>query len=60
MSTPKLAFYILGCKLISFEASNMTINFEVEGYERVEFQEHPDVGVISICSVTENVVKSFG
>jgi threonylcarbamoyladenosine tRNA methylthiotransferase MtaB len=38
----------------------MAINFTDEGYERVEFQEHPDVGVISICSVTENVVKSFG
>jgi len=60
MSTPKVAFYTLGCKLNFSETSTIARTFVDEGYERVDFQEHPDVVVINTFSVTENVEKSFG
>ncbi|TXE21099.1 hypothetical protein ES731_03470 [Psychroflexus gondwanensis] len=59
-STPKLAFYALGCKLSSSETSNIARNFTDKGYERVEFKEFPIIQVKNTSSVTENVVKSFG
>jgi threonylcarbamoyladenosine tRNA methylthiotransferase MtaB len=46
--------------LNSSEASNIAKNFEDEGYDRIEFEEYPDVVVVNFCSATKNVVKSFG
>ncbi len=31
--------------------------FEAKGYEKVDFQEHPDIFIINTCSVTENADK---
>lgn len=59
MSTPKVAFYTLGCKLNFSETSTIARNFEDEGYKRVEFENEPDVVVINTCSVTENADKRF-
>ncbi|MBZ9626834.1 tRNA (N(6)-L-threonylcarbamoyladenosine(37)-C(2))-methylthiotransferase MtaB [Psychroflexus sp. CAK1W] len=59
MSTPKVAFYTLGCKLNFSETSTIARNFQEEGYERVEFESDPDVVVINTCSVTENADKRF-
>jgi threonylcarbamoyladenosine tRNA methylthiotransferase MtaB len=59
MSKPKVAFYTLGCKLNFSETSTIARNFEDEGYERVEFENEPDVVVINTCSVTENADKRF-
>lgn len=59
MSQPKVAFYTLGCKLNFSETSTIARNFEDEGYERVEFENDPDVVVINTCSVTENADKRF-
>jgi threonylcarbamoyladenosine tRNA methylthiotransferase MtaB len=59
MSQPKVAFYTLGCKLNFSETSTIARNFEEEGYERVEFENDPDVVVINTCSVTENADKRF-
>lgn len=59
MSTPKVAFYTLGCKLNFSETSTIARNFQDEGYERVEFENDPDVVVINTCSVTENADKRF-
>ena len=60
MSTPKVAFYTLGCKLNFSEISTIARNFADEDYDRVEFKEYPIVLVKNTSSVTENVVKSFG
>lgn len=59
MSQPKVAFYTLGCKLNFSETSTIARNFQEEGYERVEFENDPDVVVINTCSVTENADKRF-
>jgi threonylcarbamoyladenosine tRNA methylthiotransferase MtaB len=59
MSQPKVAFYTLGCKLNFSETSTIARNFEEEGYERVEFENDPDVVVINTCSVTEYADKRF-
>ncbi|MBZ9779315.1 tRNA (N(6)-L-threonylcarbamoyladenosine(37)-C(2))-methylthiotransferase MtaB [Psychroflexus sp. CAK8W] len=59
MSTPKVAFYTLGCKLNFSETSTIARNFQEKGYERVEFENDPDVVVINTCSVTENADKRF-
>ncbi|MFO7744742.1 MAG: tRNA (N(6)-L-threonylcarbamoyladenosine(37)-C(2))-methylthiotransferase MtaB [Psychroflexus sp.] len=59
MSTPKVAFYTLGCKLNFSETSTIARSFQDEGYERVEFESDPDVVVINTCSVTENADKRF-
>lgn len=59
MSTPKVAFYTLGCKLNFSETSTIARNFQEEGYEKVEFNNDPDVVVINTCSVTENADKRF-
>ncbi|WP_027003761.1 tRNA (N(6)-L-threonylcarbamoyladenosine(37)-C(2))-methylthiotransferase MtaB [Hugenholtzia roseola] len=53
----KVAFYTLGCKLNFSETSTIARQFESRGYQRVEFEETPDVFVINTCSVTENADK---
>lgn len=53
----KVAFYTLGCKLNFSETSTIARQFEERGYERVEFEQNPDIFVINTCSVTENADK---
>ncbi|MCV9386221.1 tRNA (N(6)-L-threonylcarbamoyladenosine(37)-C(2))-methylthiotransferase MtaB [Reichenbachiella ulvae] len=53
----KVAFYTLGCKLNFSETSAISRLFEEEGYEKVQFEETPDIFVINTCSVTENADK---
>ena len=53
----KVAFYTLGCKLNFSETSSISRMFEDRGYEKVEFQETPDIFIINTCSVTENADK---
>lgn len=52
--TLRVAFYTLGCKLNFSETSAIARSFKSEGFERVDFEEHPDVFVINTCSVTDN------
>ncbi|MCH4822889.1 tRNA (N(6)-L-threonylcarbamoyladenosine(37)-C(2))-methylthiotransferase MtaB [Gramella lutea] len=59
MSTKKVAFYTLGCKLNFSETSTIARSFENEGFERVDFSEKADIYVINTCSVTENADKRF-
>lgn len=53
----KVAFYTLGCKLNYSETSTISRMFEAKGYEKVDFQENPDIFIINTCSVTENADK---
>ncbi|PTB92012.1 tRNA (N(6)-L-threonylcarbamoyladenosine(37)-C(2))-methylthiotransferase MtaB, partial [Marivirga lumbricoides] len=53
----KVAFYTLGCKLNFSETSSISRMFEGRGYQKVEFQEQPDIFIINTCSVTENADK---
>jgi len=53
----KVAFYTLGCKLNFSETSTIARSFTDAGYQRVEFEDTPDVVVINTCSVTENADK---
>jgi len=53
----KVAFYTLGCKLNYSETSTISRNFEEKGYQKVEFNETPDIFIINTCSVTENADK---
>lgn len=58
MNTPaKVAFYTLGCKLNFSETSTIARSFRDLGFQRVEFEEQPDVFIINTCSVTENADK---
>ena len=59
MTTKKVAFYTLGCKLNFSETSTIARDFGNEGYQRVDFSESADVYVINTCSVTENADKRF-
>lgn len=53
----KVAFYTLGCKLNYSETSTIGRQFEQKGYQKVEFEETPDIFIINTCSVTENADK---
>ena len=53
----KVAFYTLGCKLNFSETSSISRLFEQRGFQKVEFNETPDIFVINTCSVTENADK---
>lgn len=53
----KVAFYTLGCKLNFSETSTLARLMERHGYERVEFNQHPDIFIINTCSVTDNADK---
>ena len=56
-SVKKVAFYTLGCKLNYSETSAISRMFEVRGYVKVDFTQHPDIFIINTCSVTENADK---
>jgi threonylcarbamoyladenosine tRNA methylthiotransferase MtaB len=53
----RVSFYTLGCKLNFSETSTIARSFRDNGYEKVEFEDQPDVYVINTCSVTENADK---
>ncbi|GAB3922097.1 tRNA (N(6)-L-threonylcarbamoyladenosine(37)-C(2))-methylthiotransferase MtaB [Larkinella terrae] len=53
----KIAFYTLGCKLNFSETSTLARMLEQQGYERVEFNQKPDIFIINTCSVTDNADK---
>lgn len=53
----KVAFYTLGCKLNFSETSAIGRLFEARGFQKVDFQDHPDVFVINTCSVTDKADK---
>lgn len=57
ISVKKVAFYTLGCKLNYSETSTISRMFEAKGYQKVEFEENPDIFIINTCSVTENADK---
>ena len=50
----KVAFYTLGCKLNFSETSTLARLMEQEGYQRVEFNQQPDIFIINTCSVTDH------
>lgn len=53
----KVAFYTLGCKLNFSETSTLSRLFEQKGYQKVEFNQNPDIFIINTCSVTDNADK---
>lgn len=53
----KVAFYTLGCKLNFSETSSIIRMFQQHGYQKVEFDDAPEIFVINTCSVTENADK---
>ncbi len=53
----KVAFYTLGCKLNYSETSTISRMFESKGYQKVAFEQQPDIYIINTCSVTENADK---
>ncbi|MFT4033533.1 MAG: tRNA (N(6)-L-threonylcarbamoyladenosine(37)-C(2))-methylthiotransferase MtaB [Siphonobacter sp.] len=53
----KVAFYTLGCKLNFSETSTIARTFEDKGYQKVEFNQTPDIFIINTCSVTDNADK---
>lgn len=53
----KVAFYTLGCKLNFSETSTISRQFEEKGFEKVAFQDNPEIFIINTCSVTENADK---
>lgn len=53
----KVAFYTLGCKLNFSETSTISRSFEERGFQKVDFNAHPDIFIINTCSVTENADK---
>jgi threonylcarbamoyladenosine tRNA methylthiotransferase MtaB len=57
MTVKKVAFYTLGCKLNFSETSTLARTMEQQGYERVEFNQQPDIFIINTCSVTDNADK---
>lgn len=57
MTTKKVAFYTLGCKLNYSETSTLGRLMTDSGFECVAFHESADVYVINTCSVTDNADK---
>ena len=52
LARPKIAVYVLGCKVNQTEAEAILKLFEDAGYQRVDFSEKADVYVIHTCTVT--------
>ena len=53
----KVALYTMGCKLNFSETSSISRLFTDRGYEKVAFEDKPDIYVINTCSVTDNADK---
>lgn len=47
----------MGCKLNYSETSTISRMFEAKGYQKVEFEQNPDIFIINTCSVTDNADK---
>ncbi len=47
----------MGCKLNYSETSTISRMFENKGYQKVPFENTPDIFIINTCSVTENADK---
>jgi len=56
-SQKTVAFYTLGCKLNFSETSSIARLFQQQGYQKVNFNDSPDIFVINTCSVTDNADK---
>ncbi len=52
-----VAFYTLGCKLNFSETSTIARTLEEAGYQKVAFEDSPEVFIINTCSVTDNADK---
>ncbi|MFH1320570.1 MAG: tRNA (N(6)-L-threonylcarbamoyladenosine(37)-C(2))-methylthiotransferase MtaB [Bacteroidota bacterium] len=50
----KVAFYTIGCKLNFSETSTLSRLFTGSGFDKVGFNDEPDIYVINTCTVTEN------
>jgi threonylcarbamoyladenosine tRNA methylthiotransferase MtaB len=59
ITTKKVAFHTLGCKLNFSETSTIARDFESNGFEKVDFSDSADIYVINTCSVTENADNRF-
>ena len=59
ITTKKVAFHTLGCKLNFSETSTIARDFESNGFKKVDFSESADIYVINTCSVTENADNRF-
>ena len=59
ITTKKVAFHTLGCKLNFSETSTISRDFESNGFKKVDFSESADIYVINTCSVTENADNRF-
>lgn len=57
ISSKKVAFFTLGCKLNFSESSTFAREFEDNGYQRVPATSPADVYVINTCSVTDHADK---
>ncbi|OJW70347.1 MAG: tRNA (N(6)-L-threonylcarbamoyladenosine(37)-C(2))-methylthiotransferase MtaB [Candidatus Amoebophilus sp. 36-38] len=53
----RVAFYTLGCKLNFSETSAVGRLFTEQGYQKVDFEDHPHIFVINTCSVTDHADK---
>ncbi|MCP3659528.1 MAG: tRNA (N(6)-L-threonylcarbamoyladenosine(37)-C(2))-methylthiotransferase MtaB [Bacteroidetes bacterium] len=53
----KVCFYTLGCKLNFAETSSLIRMSTQKNFQKVEFEDNPDIFVINTCSVTENANK---
>ena len=53
----KVAFHTLGCKLNFSETSAISRLFQDKGFQKVSFEEQPDIFVINTCSVTDHTDK---
>src|SRR5699024_11396964 len=47
-----VCMFTLGCKVNHYETEAIWQLFKDDGYERVEFDDNPDVFVINTCTVT--------
>lgn len=54
VSLKRFSFYTLGCKLNFAESSSIARSLEPLGFEKVEFNESPDLFIINTCSVTDH------
>ena len=57
ITSKKVAFHTLGCKLNFAETSTIARQLAAEGFEKVTFDDFADVYIINTCSVTENADK---
>ncbi len=53
----KVAFFTLGCKLNFAETSSISKVFVAKGFQKVDFEDTPNVFVINTCSVTDRADK---